>query len=148
MYSQDNGRADGGERFWNDVETRLGTPVLAHCLGSYVSGRETPGPLWGLLYVTDYSLYFHHFDQRNWFSAVVQSHSTEVTFELSFDLRLRLSERTPSGWIRRLMDSHRNAYEIIDVSGEQSPFVFTIEQPNSRLLEVLRSKISEDSKSL
>ena len=38
--------------FWSEVERRLGTPVLGHGLGRYLSGEVDPGPLDGLLYCT------------------------------------------------------------------------------------------------
>ena len=55
--------------FWSEVERRLGTPVLGHGLGRYLSGEVDPGPLYGLLYCTADALYFHHFAQVGWFSA-------------------------------------------------------------------------------
>ena len=65
--------------FWSDLEDELGERIIARSIGEYFSGFEgIKGPLWGLFFITESSFYFRHFNQPNWFSAVIQASGSSV----------------------------------------------------------------------
>ncbi|HUX14423.1 MAG TPA: hypothetical protein VMW87_15450 [Spirochaetia bacterium] len=60
------------EEFWGEVERERGEKVLKYSLAQYLGGMEELGaPRWGLIYVTESSLCFRTFPQRNWFSSIL-----------------------------------------------------------------------------
>ena len=160
MFIQTSRNNSSPEDFWEKQEKALGTPILAHTLAQYLSGGEpaergqvTP-PLWGLLYLTERALYFHHFAQRNWFSSLMQSPSgsssaagrgDEITMEipLSPDLQVDSGEprkKTLFGFSGFLGGAPR-VLRVSDPATDAPPIAFTIEQTRSgvqeKLLELL-----------
>ena len=57
------------EKFWQDRELELGTPVLAKVLGQVIR-EDNRRPLWGLFYTTEFAVYFQTFQSNNWLSTV------------------------------------------------------------------------------
>lgn len=68
------------EAFWRKTEEEIGEGVrifaLARCTRGCAPGDE---PLWGVLFFTESSLFFRHFEQKNWFSALTTVMSGEGT---------------------------------------------------------------------
>lgn len=131
------------EQFWQGMEETLGTPVLAYALGQYFSGRDVEGPLWGLLYLTKDTLYFHHFAKRNWFSSLMETsgsikRSETFTIEVKLDSSLRFEQDGQSGWRRFLQGTAVEMCRLVDSTGISHPFVFSVEQRDSLLLKELK----------
>lgn len=133
------------DRFWKNVERELGTPVRSYALGQYLSGTETPGPLWGLVYLTDDVLYFRHFAQFSWWSSLMPG-ATDGGFG---DDEAGRSDRPareqnivlqiPIGWIRavlppeerrgltRLFRGEDRIFQLTMVDPGRDPFTFSLE---------------------
>ena len=136
-------------KFWQGMEETLGTPILAYTLGQYISGREVTGPLWGLLYLTGNTLYFHHFAQRNWFASVMQS-SRAISGSESFTIEVALGpsvgleqDNIQQGWRRFFRGNTADMCRLVDRSGAAEPFVFSVEERNSMLLQELNRLLAE-----
>lgn len=151
FLSNDSSRQDV-EQFWHDLEQSLGSPIHAHALGRYISGRDEAGPLWGLLYVTVQALYFHHFAQANWFSSLLTSADGRakvldtVTIEVPLQAGMELRSARPPGWRRFLSGESRDVYMLLapgDESASEEPFVFTVEQRKTGLVPELRRVLGE-----
>lgn len=162
-----SGRGDQDtQQFWENLEESLGTPIRGYALGRYLSGRDPEGPLWGLLYVTDETLFFHHFAQTNWFSAIMdqgRSRSTgsgpggrgragghpgrnpdgSVTIEVGLHRLHVLEGSEPRGWRAWFSGADRDTYRLVDQSGARPPLEFTVEQSSSSLLRELRVILEE-----
>lgn len=132
------------QEFWAEIERTLGVPVLGYALGQYLSGREITGPLWGLVYVTENALYFHHFPQHSWFSALTQSGGSitgkqkEITIEVPLGPGVVLTEDTPRGWFARLRGANPHTFAVTVGDKSEPPVVFTVEQAGTGLPEALR----------
>lgn len=71
VLGQDQSQKEEVREFWARTEEELGERVerytMAHCVKGCLEGQG----LWGLLFVTEQALYFHHFAKRNWFTSIV-----------------------------------------------------------------------------
>lgn len=137
------------QEFWKAMEQSLGTPILGYALGRYISGRETEGPLWGLLYLTRDCLYFRHFEHRNWFSSMMQNSAGKssgdagVTMEIPLEASLDLEGDDLRGWRRLFRGGAADTHRLVDRSGAQPPFVFSVEQRETPLVRELRRVLEE-----
>lgn len=125
------------EAFWNQLESDLGQPIIASTLGRYLEGRETPGPLWGLLYLTADTLYFRHFAQNNWFSSMIsvdgddegQVRNKNVTLEVPLRDVTTLTPPMPRRGIMRLLQNQDRVFRLqtTETGDESESFVFAVE---------------------
>ncbi|POR04118.1 hypothetical protein AU468_03865 [Alkalispirochaeta sphaeroplastigenens] len=135
--------------FWRAREEELGCPVRSFALGRYLSGREVAGPLWGLLYLTEERFFFHHFPQQNWISALGgggsgrggSPSSQEVVIEVPLSGELVLDRGDTPGPLARLLGSRGNPSCLTDPTGRDRPFVFSVEQEGSSLLDDLAATL-------
>ncbi len=124
------------EEFWAQVERDLGQPIIASTLGRYLEGREAPGPLWGLLYLTADTLYFRHFAQSNWFSSMMSTDGDDapgqmknVTLEVPFRSVSGVTPPMPRRGIMRFLQSQDRVFRLhaLRERPDQGDFVFTVE---------------------
>ena len=122
--------------FWSEVERRLGTPVLGHGLGRYLSGEVDPGPLYGLLYCTADALYFHHFAQVGWFSAFTagvgatsaaprSAREREIEYRIAFSACRRLLEPRQPTPLQRWLGREEVVYRLPRTDADT--FAFSID---------------------
>lgn len=157
MFIQTSRNNSNPEDFWEQQEKALGTPILARALAQYRSGGEAAEkgevkpPLWGLIYLTERALYFHHFAQQNWFSSLLQSTSgpssapgrgDEITMEIPLSADLQVDSGEPrKKTLFGFLDFFGGTDEILRVSdpaaGDAPPIVFSIEQKRSGVQEKL-----------
>jgi hypothetical protein len=160
VFIQTNRNDSSPEDFWEKQEKALGTPILARTLAQYLSGGDAGEkgqvmqPLWGLLYLTEQALYFHHFAQQNWVSSLMQSSSgrssgrssapgrgDEITMKLplSRDLQVLPEEPRRKSFFGFLGFSGGTSetLRVNDLASDAPPIVFTIEQKRSGVQEKL-----------
>ena len=132
--------------FWSDVERRLGTPVLGHGLGRYLSGEVDPGPLYGLLYCTVDALYFHHFAQAGWFSALTAGVGTtnatsrparerEIEYRIAFATCRQLLEPRQPTLLQRWFGREEVVYRLLRTDADT--FAFSIDHRREPLAAAL-----------
>lgn len=139
------------QEFWKALEESLGTPILGYSLGQYLSGGDGDDkPLWGLLYLTETRLYFRHFSQQNWVSAIMQNNSTrgprEVQLEVPLEEGIVLEEEPPAGILGKLLGSGIPVYQLADSRDTAPPFRFTVEQRESPLIPELKRVLQRHSR--
>lgn len=89
MFNVGRNEEEETRKFWESVERETGLPVLQHALGQYMSGYgDREGPVWGLLYVTEESLYFRHFPSGNWFTAIMNASGGDRKRDEGFTIQL------------------------------------------------------------
>ncbi|HKK48723.1 MAG TPA: hypothetical protein VJ932_06470 [Alkalispirochaeta sp.] len=123
------------EEFWTQLEQELGQPILASTLGRYIEGRDATGPLWGLIYITQDTLYFRHFAQSNWFSSMMSTDGEEgtvrnrnVTFEVPFQNVETVVPPIPRRGILRILQSPDRVFRLRShTPGSADDFVFSVE---------------------
>ncbi len=73
--------------FWVKTEEELGETVEAYAMAFCASGcvKGDTG-LWGLAFVTERALYFHHFQKRNWFMSVMTQDNSRGDQELKLEV--------------------------------------------------------------
>jgi hypothetical protein len=140
-----SGPTPSRDEFWKQLETQLGQPILASTLGRYIEGRDTAGPLWGIVYFTGDTFYFRHFAQSNWFSSMMSVDGDEgavanrnVTLEVSLREVESVTLPMPRKGILRLFLSQDRVFRLRSRHGEQADFVFAVEgemQPFARELQ-------------
>ena len=134
--------------FWNQVEERLGTAVLGHGLGRYLSGEADPGPLYGLLYCTADALYFHHFAQASWFSAFTANNAgtddaprpareREIEYSIEFARCEQLLEPPQATRLQRWFGRQDAVYRLIRAELGATAFVFSIDHRRDQLADAL-----------
>lgn len=134
--------------FWNRVEERLGTAVLGHGLGRYLSGEADPGPLYGLLYCTADALYFHHFAQASWFSAFTANSAgnddaprpareREIEYRIEFALCEQLQQPAPATRLQRWFGRHDAVYCLIRTGLGATAFVFSVDHRRNEFADAL-----------
>lgn len=144
------------EEFWNRLEQDLGRPILAKALGRYISGRGEPGPLWGLLYLTDTTLYFRHFAQTNWFTALTAADDPEageagsgrnrnVLVEVSLAHIAAVERPSPAGFLGRFLSGPDTEYRLRSVYPEAEPIVISVENERETFVERLEQAINRRS---
>tara|TARA_B100000614_G_scaffold37284_1_gene29636 strand:- start:6 stop:500 length:495 start_codon:yes stop_codon:yes gene_type:complete len=130
------------DAFWKRLEAELGAPIRAYALGQYLQGRDEPGPLWGLLYLTDEVLYFRHFAQVNWFSAFLSGGDEEdpeearrsrpgqernVVLEVRLTTVARVVPPERRRGLSRLLRGDDRVYRLESVYPTVSDFAFSLE---------------------
>lgn len=148
-------KARGVEHFWKRLEAELGEPILEYALGRYISGREEPGPLWGLLYVTSHTLYFQHFAQTNWFSSIIRSgvsdeesesrspKERDLRFEIPLQQMAELVTPEPEGFFARLFRTTEPVYRLRSVYEAAVPFVFSVDNREDAFVPALQSVLRD-----
>lgn len=92
MFNVGRNQEEDAKKFWESVEREVGLPVLEYALGQYMSGYDDKeGPEWGLLYLTEKTLYFRHFPSANWFSAIMSAGRSDKRGDEGFTIQLALS---------------------------------------------------------
>ena len=95
MFDLGRNQEEETRKFWESVEREVGLPVLEYALGQYMSGYDDrQGPEWGLLYVTEETLYFRHFPSSNWFSAIMSAGRGDKKGDVGFTIQLAVSSIT------------------------------------------------------
>ncbi len=130
------------KEFWAAMEQTLGTKILGYALGQYLSGRDPAKPLWGLLYLTQTTLYFRHFHQQNWISAISQSGgasrgSSEVVLEIHLTADTVLQREPAAGFLGSFLRGSARVFSLSSPGSEIPPFRFTVEQSDSTLIAEL-----------
>ena len=101
------------EKFWKEYEEKTGEKVYAYSLGRYLEGwDEFPGPLWGLLIVTQGGFRFHHFPQEGWLSGLSRLTTgggkeppSEKTFFIPWEHIISAELKTEKSWLKRIFFS-------------------------------------------
>jgi len=135
------------KEFWATMEESLGTKILGYALGQYLSGRDPAKPLWGLLYLTETALYFRHFQQQNWISAISQSGgisrgNSEVMLEVQLTTDMVLQREPPAGFLWRLLRGSPKVFSLDSPGSAVPPFRFTVDQSDSPLIAELERLLS------
>jgi hypothetical protein len=144
------------EEFWSRLEQELGRPILATALGRYISGRGEPGPLWGLLYFTETTLYFRHFAQTNWFTALTTADDPEtedggsgrsrnVLVEVSLAHIAAVERPKPAGLLGRLLSGPDTEYRLRSMYSEAEPIVISVENQRHTFIDRLEQAINQTS---
>ena len=134
--------------FWGEVERRLGTPVLGHGLGRYLTGEVDPGPLCGLLYCTAGALYFHHFAQPSWFSAFTGNvgatsnrqrpvREREIEYQIEFATCRQLCEPPQPTLLQRLFGREDAVYRLLRTDPGAATFTFSIDHRREQFVTTL-----------
>lgn len=141
------------DAFWGRVSEEIGAPVLAYGLGRYLSGRDAPGPLWGLLYHSERSFYFRHFAQQNWFSSLLTASRTndapgssgdrEVLYEIPLAHIAEVQVIGAGSWVERFFHPSPPVVTLIGVFESAPPFRCTIENNRDSFISSLESSISQ-----
>jgi hypothetical protein len=149
-----SGSTPSRDEFWAQLETELGTPILASTLGRYIEGREAPGPLWGIVYFTADTLYFRHFAQSNWFSSMMSADgddravgSRNVTMEVPLHEVESITTPMPRRGLLKLFLSQDREFRLRSRHGAESDFVFAVEgamQPFARELQAAVNRLQSD----
>lgn len=137
------------EAFWAGVSEDIGSPVLAYGLGRYLSGRDDPGPLWGLLYHSESTFYFRHFAQQNWFSSLLTASRTtgsasgsrdrEVLYEIPLAHIASVDVTGAGSWIERFFHPSPPVVSLVSVFQSAPEFRFTIENNRESFIKSLMS---------
>lgn len=95
MFDLGRNQEEETRKFWESVERETGLPVLEYALGQYMSGYDDrEGPEWGLLYLTEETLYFRHFSSGNWFTAIMSAGRGERSGDSAFTIQVPVSAIT------------------------------------------------------
>lgn len=95
MFNAGRNQEEDVKKFWESVEREVGMPVLEYALGQYMSGYDDrEGPEWGLLYLTEKTLYFRHFPSANWFSAIMSAGRGDKKGDEGYTIQLPRSSMT------------------------------------------------------
>ncbi|NBC29793.1 MAG: hypothetical protein GVY29_07360 [Spirochaetes bacterium] len=113
------------QEFWAKTEEELGESVEAYAMAFCASGcvKGDTG-LWGLAFVTERALYFHHFQKRNWFMSVLTQDNSrgdqEVKLEVAKDVIVSAEIRSEPSLLKRIFSYSPPVLEIVyrGVSGE------------------------------
>ena len=62
---------DAAEVFWKETEAAVGETIVVYGLAKYISGGEEESDLWGIAFVTPTRLFFRHFPQQSWVTAIM-----------------------------------------------------------------------------
>jgi len=149
------GQQESVEEYWAQVSDEIGSPVLAYGLGKYLSGRDDPGPLWGLLYHSASTFYFRHFAQQNWFSSLLTTtrstgsssgdRNREVLFEIPIAHIQTVEVAGPESLMERIFRPSPSVISLVSMFESAPPFRFTIENNRDTFLSSLRSAIGSKS---
>ncbi|MFP4485095.1 MAG: hypothetical protein ACLFO1_09610 [Spirochaetaceae bacterium] len=75
------------QEFWRRTEEELGETVEAYAMAHCISGcLESGAGLWGLAFITNRALYFHHFAKQNWFMSIVTAERSAASKEVKLDV--------------------------------------------------------------
>jgi hypothetical protein len=104
--------------FWARTEEELGETVEVYAMAFCASGciKGDTG-LWGLAFVTNRALYFHHFQKRNWFMSVMTQDSSrgdqEVKLEVAKDVILSAEIRREPSLLKRIFAYSPPVLELV-----------------------------------
>jgi hypothetical protein len=87
VFKPHSSKQESVESFWERTEAELGETVelydMAYCPSGCLAGDVG---IWGLAFVTNRALYFHHFPKRNWFTSVVTQDASADEQELKLEV--------------------------------------------------------------
>lgn len=143
-------RHDSIDTFWSQVAEEIGEPVLAYGLGRYISGRDEPGPLWGLIYHSATIFYYRHFPQQSWFSSLLSqrkiegrgdARGREIIYEIPLAQIKTVNASREGSWVQRILSPSPPVISLVGVFESTPPFRFTIENNGDAFLASLRSAV-------
>lgn len=151
------------ETFWKETEATVGEPIVVYGLAKYISGGEEESALWGIAFVTPTRLFFRHFPQQSWVTAIMltstrdQSDSSKSARErditLSWELARfdRLEDAAESEhWLRRFfVGSQAMPLKLIPkgvhvVAEDAQPVVLSVEHNRTAFVKALREVLAPD----
>jgi hypothetical protein len=144
--------SDDISAFWESLAAELGEEIQGRALGQYLSGDESPRPLWGLLYCTGTRLFFRHFAQTSWITSLTQSGGAigagrggqEYTIELPLSLVERLEKDPLPGFWQRMLKGVPATYRIYR-RDRDLPLRFTVDQKDNLLIPALQNILEDRS---
>lgn len=136
------------EEFWKNTEAEIGEKVVAFTMGRCLSGcGESEEPKWGLYFVTSSTLYFRHFAQRNWLSALMvsglgggsKSEPREIYLSIPVSRIDSISVQRESSLLRRLFSYSPPVIFLSyrDEPGDQREMRFFVETKLETFVSVL-----------
>lgn len=143
-------------RFWSQMEEKIGERILVYALGQYVGGRDIPGPLWGLIYVSETAVHFQHFPQKNWFSAILNmsgrtgpaaapDRDEEVVYRIGLRDVKALRKPGTRGFLHHLVFAREPVFALESTFEGIEPFQFTIENRRSQFVTALEKQLQAQS---
>ena len=117
VFQPQSSRRESVEAFWQRTEAELGETVEVYGMAYCMSGC-LPGDLgiWGLAFVTNRALYFHHFPKRNWFTSLVTQDASadeeEVKLEVDRDSIRHVQVHREQSLLRRIFAYQPPVLEI------------------------------------
>jgi hypothetical protein len=150
------------DAFWKETEASVGESIIVYGLAKYISGGDEESALWGIAFVTPTRLFFRHFPQQSWITAMMltstgdqsdKKSARERDITLSWDLsrfdRLEdTSER--EHWLRRFfVGSQAMPLQLIPkgvhvVAEDAQPVVLSVEHNRPEFVKALRKVLSND----
>jgi hypothetical protein len=139
ILGRSRGSGESRNQFWERLADELGTPIVAHTLGRYLSGAREPGPLWGIFYCTAEALYFRHFAQRSWISSLATLgsddedsrrpvHEQEVVLHIPFGTVAEVVPPPVRSWFGRFVHGDEGLFMLRREESFGEQFVFFVEQ--------------------
>lgn len=139
------------DAYWAKVSEEIGEPVLMYGLGKYLSGREDPGPLWGILYHSASTFYFRHFAQQSWFSSILTTANTdnpgsarnrEILYTIPLSHIRTVESEQEGSWVQRLLSPSSPVVSLIPVFESTPSFRFTLENNRTSFLASLYAALN------